>query len=92
MNKNILTAITLSALFFLNGCGDDSISSKSTQQSIAETPSNIPMEMNRAYNIQKGDEIEKLSEGTEIQIVSDLNSSKTTATLLSGKAAILRAN
>ncbi|HGZ70186.1 MAG TPA: hypothetical protein ENK74_02210 [Nitratifractor sp.] len=91
MNKNILVVITLSTLFFLNGCGGDSGSSKS-KQSTADIPSNIPMEMNRAYTIQKGDEIEKLSEGTEVQVVSDLNSSKTTATLLSGKAAILRAN
>lgn len=89
MKKHILTVATLSALFFLNGCGGDSGSSES-KQSTVNIPSNIPMEMNRSYTIQKGDEIEKLSEGTEIQIVSDLNSSKTSATLLSGKAAILR--
>jgi len=50
------------------------------------------MEIDKTYTINKGDEIRKLSENTQIEFTSDLNTALTTAKLLSGEAEIISAN
>jgi len=39
---------------------------------------------------KKGDEIEKISENPELKIDANLNSGKTTVTLINGEAAIIK--
>ena len=47
------------------------------------------MEINTPYIVQKGDEIEKLSDNTELKIDSNLVSGKSVVTLLRGSASII---
>ena len=72
----------------LSGCGDDSKSAVVVDGS--EVSKNIRMERGKAYQIQKGDQIEKISENPELKIDSNLTSGKSTVTLLKGEAAIIR--
>ena len=72
----------------LSGCGDDSKSAVVVDGS--EVSKNIRMERGKAYRIQKGDRIEKISENPELKVDSDLDKGESTVTLLSGEAAIIR--
>jgi len=91
VKQSILTVLFSSIIVLLSGCGDESTSHRSSTYT-PSTPENIPMELNRTYTINKGDTIKKIDEEAVIKIVSDLNHSKTTATLLKGEADIVRAN
>ena len=72
----------------LSGCGDDSKRAVATDG--GKVSKNIRMELGKAYQIQKGDQIEKISENPELKIDSNLTSGKSTVTLLKGEAAIIR--
>lgn len=51
---------------------------------------NIRMEQGKVYKIQKGDQIEKISENPQLKIDSNLTSGESSVTLLSGEASIIR--
>lgn len=84
---NILISALLAVSF--SGCG-----SSSTDANIRDTASNlgsnIRMERNKPYSVEKGDQIEKISENPKLKIDSNLDTGKSTITLLSGSAAIIR--
>ena len=80
MKKLYIISVTLLALA---GCEDVAIDR-------GDVSKNIKMEQGKVYQIQKGDQIEKISEGTQLKIDSNLTSGESSVTLLSGAAAIMR--
>ena len=79
----IITVIVLA----LAGCGDDSSSAAVNRDDLNK---NIRMEQGKAYKVQKGDQIEKISKNPQIKIDSNLTSGESIVTLLSGEASIIR--
>lgn len=79
----IITVIVLA----LAGCEDDS---SSVAVNRGDLNKNIRMEQGKAYKVQKGDQIEKISENPQIKIDSNLTSGESIVTLLSGEASIIR--
>ncbi len=79
----IVTVIVLA----LAGCEDNS---SSVVVNRGDFNKNIRMEQGKAYKIQKGDQIEKISENPQIKIDSNLTSGESSVTLLSGEASIIR--
>jgi len=108
MKKKVLTITTIALVFSACGGGGsskglDTITTQTAQKESASvvkqeepttlnTPLARTMEINKTYTINKGDEIRKLSENTQIEFTSDLNTALTTAKLLSGEAEIISAN
>ncbi len=89
MNKKI--NLLLSALLALSFSGCQGVSTDTNIDSSASNlGSNIRMERNKPYSIEKGDQIEKISENPKLKIDSDLVTGKTTVTLISGSAAIIK--
>ena len=86
ISKYLITAVSI---FTLAGCGGGSNFSPVSEGSDS-AGHNIRMEKNVAYDIQKGDEIEKISENPELKVDANLSSGKTTVTLISGEAAIIK--
>ncbi len=88
MKRVLIGILVLVSSVFFTACGggDSSVVS----QSVQNVGTNERMIVGKEYQIHKGDEIEKLSVNPKIEIVTDLNSSTTTAKLLSGQAAIIR--
>ena len=78
--------ITAAALLVLSGCGDDS----NVVVDRGDVAKNIRMEQGKAYRIQKGDQIEKISKNPQLKIDSNLTSGESSITLISGEAAIIR--
>jgi uncharacterized protein YcfL len=91
MKKSYLIVV-ISLIF--SGCGgssSDKIASiKNQNNSIKPTLKTIDMKKDRAYIIKKGDKIEKISSNPVIKMQSELGSDKTTVTLISGKAKIIK--
>jgi len=75
-------------LLMLAGCSDDS--KRAVAVDGGKMSKNIRMERGKTYQIQKGDQIEKISENPELKIDSNLTSGKSMVTLLKGEAAIIR--
>jgi hypothetical protein len=75
------------SLFALVGSNDTSTKRDASANLV---PTNVRMQRDIPYTINKGDEIEKLSANPKIKLESDLNSGKTIVTLLSGEAAIIK--
>ncbi len=89
MYKKInLLASALLALSF-SGCGGSSTGSN-ISNSASDLGNNIRMERNKPYTVEKGDQIEKISDNPKLKIDSNLTSGKSIVTLLSGSAAIIR--
>jgi ABC-type Fe3+-hydroxamate transport system substrate-binding protein len=85
-----ISATLLTAILF-TACGGSSSSAPSTaSNSATDYGTNERMITGKTYTINSGDEIEKISNNPEIEIVNDLNNSITTAKLISGEAAIIR--
>jgi len=78
-----LFIVALSLAFV--GCQSDSTVSDKNDYG-----TNIRMAKGVTYKIEKGDEIEKISDNPEIKIESNLDTGETNATLLSGEASIIR--
>ena len=79
-----LTAVY--TLLLLSGCGGSS----STKLK-SDLGSNIRMAKGVPYEVNKGDQIEKISDNPNLKIESNLDSGKTVVTLISGEAAIIKA-
>ena len=88
MKKRLLKTLLIGSLLALVGC--DSSTDDTNAVSNKELPTNIRMDRNKPYTVEKGDEIEKLPSNPNLKIESDLNSGKTIVTLLSGEAAIIK--
>ena len=86
MKKISIYLLSLISVFMINGCGG----SNSPFDSSSNVGHNIRMEKNRAYDVQQGDSVEKISENPELQVDANLSSGKTTVTLISGEAAIIK--
>jgi len=84
---NLLIA-TLLAIGF-SGCGSTSTDANIRNNS-SDLGSNTRMERDKPYTVEKGDQIEKISENPKLKIESNLDNGKSTVTLLSGSAAIIR--
>ena len=76
--------LVISILFI--GCG----SGGGETSDISSSSTSIEMKKGNIYYIYKGDKIIKKDEDTKISIEADINTKKTTATLISGKAEIRR--
>ncbi len=87
--KNI-TKLTLifASLILFSGCGDGSSTIKNSIDNNYGT--NQRMIVGEEYIVNRGDEIEKLSSNPKIKIVTNLEKNITTATLISGEAAIIK--
>jgi len=89
MKKSVkLLIMSLFSIILFSGCGNSNTSTHS--DNIKSYGTNTRMKQYKEYQINKGDEIEKLSADTKIEINSDLKSGKTTAKLISGDASIIR--
>ncbi len=84
---NLVMVILVTIIF--TGCGGTSTNSEISNTS-NNLGTNIRMERDKQYTIEKGDQIEKLSENPKLKIDSNLDTGVTTVTLLSGSAAIIR--
>ncbi len=86
--KRVITFLAVvGSLFGFSGCNSSDIQNTPEKESV-ET--NIRMSLHREYIVQKGDEIEKLSDDAELKIVSDFDTNTTKVRLLSGEAAIIK--
>ena len=88
MNKKINIILSILAVITFSGCGG-STNSSTTATNNSDVGKNTRMEINTPYIVQKGDEIEKLSDNTELKIDSNLVSGKSVVTLLRGSASII---
>jgi len=86
MKKIIILNIAFVSSLLFTGCGGGS-SPLSSRQDLGI---NTRMEKNKAYEVNEGDKVEKISDNPEIKVDSDLDSGKTTVTLISGEAAIIK--
>ena len=89
MYKKINIIITALLAVGFSGCGSTSTDANMLD-STSNLGSNIRMERNKPYVVEKGDQIEKISENPKLKIDSNLDTGKSTITLLSGSAAIIR--
>ena len=90
MRLYLIGVLALSMLT-LSGCGDSTTSGASrVHQGTSDAGENIRMEQGRAYIIQKGDKIEKISQNPELKIEANLKTGKSIVTLISGTASIVR--
>jgi len=80
-------SIIVSIVFSACG-GSDSTSVSIVNNSTYGT--NERMILNKSYTIDKGDEIEKLSDNTKLELSSNLETGKTEVKLISGEASIIR--
>ena len=74
--RNILISISIS-LFILIGCGGDS-------GNISDTTQNKIYIKNDTFNVKKGDNIKSISADTNIHIITDIETSTSIVTVLSG--------
>ncbi len=79
--------VTSIASLYLTGCGGDN---STTQYTAKENGTNTRMQRDLPYEVNKGDQIEKISQNPELKIESNLQSGKTTVTLLNGEAALIK--
>jgi len=84
---NLLIGALLAIGF--SGCGS---TSTDMNNNVSDVDNNIRMERNKSYDIEKGDKIEKISENPKIKIDSNLDTGKSSVTLLSGSAVIIKGN
>ena len=89
MYKKINLVISALLAVSFSGCGGSSTDTN-IRDTASNLGSNIRMERNKPYSIEKGDQIEKISENPKLKIDSNLDTGKSTVTLLSGSAAIIR--
>ena len=89
MYKKINIIITALLAVGFSGCVSTSTDANMLD-STSNLGSNIRMERNKPYVVEKGDQIEKISENPKLKIDSNLDTGKSTITLLSGSAAIIR--
>jgi hypothetical protein len=80
------------ATLALTGCGGGGGSSQSggTKKDINDNKNITTMLLNKSYQIQKSDRIEKRSEDAVVKIEASINEDNTTATLQKGLAVIVR--
>ena len=81
-----VSAIVLISMF-LNACGGGG---GSTSGNNDNQGTNERMERGKVYKINKGDEIEKLSDDPKIEVTSNLKTGETEVKLISGEAALIR--
>lgn len=79
--------VTCIASLYITGCGGDS---STTQNTTKESSTNTRMQRDLPYEVNKGDQIEKISQNPELKIESNLQSGKTTVTLINGEAALIK--
>jgi hypothetical protein len=86
------TVLKISAIaiisMFLNACGGGGSNNNNIDKSNYGT--NERMVKDKVYTVNKGDEIEKLSDNPQLEIKSDLKTGKTEVKLLSGEASLIR--
>jgi len=82
MKRKLIVSAILTAVLQFSGC--DSSDSASVYGTNERMVTNVP------YVVNSGDEIENISVNPEIKMESDLTSNKTTITLISGEASIIR--
>ena len=87
MNKLIKIATLVVVSVFFTACGSSSTTTAANQ---GDYGTNERMITNKAYKINSGDEIEKISDNPTIEVVTDLETGITTAKLISGEAAIIK--
>ncbi len=98
MKIKYIIALLIVAIF--SGCGGSDSSSAIKKDSSNEAfedksikkeePNIIVMQKNRAYFIEKGDKIVKVSSSPIIKIQAELGNKKTAVTLVSGEAKIIK--
>ncbi len=74
--------LTLLTLLVLSGCGD-------TSEPATVESSTIEMQLNKSYEVKKGDQLIKSAPETKVSIEKSLDGEKTTVTLLEGSAQII---
>jgi uncharacterized protein YcfL len=79
--------IILLVIFGFVGCG---VNNTTTESSSDDTPSAEKMVLNKAYTLEDGAKINKLSDDATIKIVQNSNEDKPTYTLIKGEAEIIR--
>ena len=81
--------LPLGLLLILTGCGSSDDTNTTPSQKEVTT---IDMEINKSYNVFKGDKLIKTSTDAQVSIEKSLEGDTTTVTLLEGSAQITRAN
>ena len=89
--KNIIkVSTTLLIAMLFTACGGSNSTPSSAADSSDQYGTNERMLIGKTYTINNNDEIEKISDNPQIEIVNDLKSGITTAKLISGEASIIR--
>ena len=81
--------VVIYILFLINGCNNDDKNKNKLKPNLGQ---NIRMEKGVPYEVNKGDQIEKISDNPNLKIESNLETGKTVVMLISGEAAIIKAD
>ena len=81
--------LPLALVFILTGCGS---SDETTTTPLVKEPTTINMEIDKVYEVSKGDKLVKTSTDAQVSIEKSLEGDTTTVTLLEGTATITRSN
>jgi len=83
--------LPLALMLILTGCGssDEATTTPSKKEATTTT---IEMELNKDYEVSKGDKLVKTSSDAQVSIEKSLEGDTTTVTLLEGTATITRTN